>query len=525
MVRRLYYYISIISLLLVISISFFWTPVLYFLIIIVPFILIGIHDIFTTHNVLRLYPVIGHLRYMLEFVRPEIQQYFIATNLSGRPFNRQQRDLVYQRAQAERDTQPFGTQYDVESEIGYDLLYHSMAPVEASTECERIMVGGPQCKKPYNASRLNISAMSFGALGKNAVLALNKGAKLGGFAHNTGEGGLSDHHLAGGGDIIWQIGTAYFGCRTKDGNFDSKQFKEKANLDVVKMIEIKISQGAKPSHGGVLPAAKITKEISRIRGVPMGQDCISPPGHKTYSTPEELCHWIAELRELTGGKPIGFKLCVGIRKEFMGICKAMLKTGIYPDFITVDGAEGGTGAAPVEYSNRFGTPLHEALVFVDSCLLGTNLRDKIRIIASGKRITGYHIIAAMALGADMCNMARPMMFALGCIQSLRCHANTCPTGVTTQDPRRQVAIDVERKHIRVANYHHASMHAFMDMLGAMGLDRPDKLLPTHIYRRVSDETVKTYEEIYHYLQSGELLTDNIHPVYAKDWALARSEHF
>jgi len=428
--RQLFYRVSIISVLFVTIVAFFWPPVLHLLWIIVPYILLGLYDINSNHNILRNYPVIGHFRYMMEFIRPEIQQYFIASNQSGRPYNREQRSLVYQRAKQVVDTLPFGTQHDITA-VGYEFAAHSLAPKKVDEDTAYVTVGGPDCKQPYKASRLNISAMSFGALGQSAVLAMNLGAKLGGFAQDTGEGGLTPYHLKHGADIIWEIGTGYFGCRTKDGKFDAEQFAEKANLPEVKMIEIKLSQGAKPSHGGILPAAKITDEISEIRGVPKGQDCVSPPAHTTFSTPKGLLEFVQQLRELTHGKPVGFKLCIGKRSDFMGICKAMLETNITPDFITVDGAEGGTGAAPVEFINRLGIPINEAISFVHNCLVGINMRDKIRLIASGKVATGFDMVKQIALGADMCNAARAFMFSVGCIQAVRCHENTCPTGVTT----------------------------------------------------------------------------------------------
>jgi len=418
---------------------------------------------------------------------------------------------------------PFGTQHDI-TKVGYELAYHSLAPKKVDESAMRIDVGGPDCKQKYSASLLNISAMSFGALSKTAIMALNKGAALGSFAHNTGEGGLSDYHQQGG-DIIWQIGTGYFGCRTLDGKFDADQFKQKANLDCVKMIEIKLSQGAKPSHGGILPGIKVNAEIARFRGVPEGEDCISPPVHSAFDDPIGLCQFIKQMRDLTGGKPIGFKLCIGVKHEFMAICKAMLQTKIYPDFITVDGAEGGTGAAPIEFSNRFGLPIHEALCFVHNCLVGVKLRQHIRIIASGKVATGFEMMAKLALGADMCNVARTMMFAIGCIQALRCNTNTCPTGVTTQDPKRIYAIDVEEKHIRVHNFHDATVNSCMEMVAAMGLSHPEQLSPCHIQRRNSDETTVCYADLYHYLEPGELLSEKIDSSYAADWELAKADSF
>ncbi len=525
MARNIFFGVSAAGLLLIFIVQFFWSPIVHLLWVLVPYILLGFYDMhFASHNVLRNYPVVGHLRYALEFISPEIQQYFIETNESGRPYNRQQRNLVYARAHGGLDTQPFGTQWDI-LDVGYQRASHSLAPKHVAPEKARVVVGGPQCKRPYEASRLNISAMSFGALSANAIHALNAGAKIGGFAHNTGEGGLSPYHLAGGGDIIWQIGTGYFGCRTAEGNFDAEKFKANANRDVVKMIEIKLSQGAKPAHGGVLPAAKVDEEISRIRGVPMGKDVLSPAAHTAFSTPEGLLRFVEDLRGMTDGKPVGFKLCIGRRSEFMGICKAMLKTGILPDFITVDGAEGGTGAAPPEFSNRLGVPIDEALVFVHNCLVGTGLRQDIRIIASGKVVTGFDLMEKIALGADMCNAARPMMFALGCIQSLRCNTNTCPTGIATQDQTRARAVDVSLRKQHVANYHDATIESFRELVGACGLEDPVDLTPHHIYQRLADQSEKSSDEIYDYLDEGELLSDMIRPSYLKDWDKARAEAF
>lgn len=524
MMRIVFYYISVISLIAVALIHWIWPPVLFLLILIIPYIVIGIWDIRSPHNVLSNYPVIGHLRYIFEFIAPEMRQYFLETNQSGRPFNREQRSLVYARAKGVNDTRPFGTQQDI-CDDGYTFAQHSLAPKPPAEDGARILVGGPDCTKPYLASRLNISAMSFGALSSHAIMALNKGAKLGGFAHNTGEGGLSPHHLKYGGDIFWQIGTGYFGCRTRDGGFDPEAFKDKACRDVVKMIEIKLSQGAKPAHGGVLPGAKVSPEIAATRGVEIGEDCISPPAHREFTTPEGLLEYVARLRELCGGKPVGFKLCVGERREFMGICKAMLSTGITPDFITVDGAEGGTGAAPVEFSDNLGTPVHEALVLVHSCLVGIGLRDRIRVIASGKVASGFDMVTLVALGADMCNAARTMMFTLGCIQALRCDKNTCPTGVATQDPRRIRALRVESKHVRVRNFHDATVKSFLDLVGALGVAHPGELTPDRILHRVEAGPAQRFPDIYPYLGENELLGENINRAYASDWAAACADSF
>lgn len=526
MARRVFFAISILGLLAVVIGAFFQPRVLWLLILLIPYTAIGLYDLFLSgHNVLRNYPVIGHLRFGLEFISPEIRQYFIETNQSGRPYNRQERELVNKRSENKPGFQPFGTQYDI-TDTGYNSANHSLAPKVVAESDSRVRFGGSECKQPYSASRLNISAMSFGALSPNAIHALNAGAKIGNFAHNTGEGGLSPYHLAGGGDIIWQIGTGYFGCRTKDGNFDPDKFKEKANLDVVKMIEIKLSQGAKPSHGGVLPAAKVDEEIAKIRGVEPHRDVISPPAHSAFSTPEGLLEYVVQLRELCGGKPVGFKLCIGKRSEFMAICKAMLKTGIIPDFITVDGAEGGTGAAPVEFSDRFGESINEAIVFVQNCLVGCGVRDKLKIIASGKVISGFDIAEKIALGADTCNAARTMLFSIGCIQAIRCNTNTCPSGVATQDPKRWRAVDVDVRKQNVANYHNQTIDSFLDMVGAMGYVDPDELTQRDMFRRVANHLNRSYADIYdqiepeHFLKGGE-----IHPDYRHDWEKARAESF
>ncbi len=486
---------------------------------------VAIYDFLQTkHTILRNFPIAGHIRYILEFIRPEMQQYFIATNLSGRPFNRETRSVVYERAKHARETIPFGSQQDIHAP-GYVSLRQSMAPkIFPENQC-RVMVGGKDCKKPYDASRLNVSAMSFGAISKNAVMSLNKGAKTGNFAQNTGEGGLSPYHLKHGGDIFWQLGTANFGARKNDGGLDEKLFQEKSQLDNVKMIEIKISQGAKPSHGGILPAAKITKEISEIRGAPMGQDCMSPPTNPEFSTPKELLGFVTRLRELSGGKPIGFKLCIGKRSEFLGICKAMLETGILPDFITVDGAEGGTGAAPVEFTDYLGEPIDDALVFVHNALVGIGLREHIRIIASGKVATGKDMVVKFALGADMCNSARAMMFAVGCIQSLQCNTNACPTGVATQNPRLMRGLVVEDKYQRVANFHEGTLHSFRELAGAMGFQNVEDLSPRDVFHRVDFANCQRYSELYEQIPKGSLLELPLPASFAEDWQAANPEAF
>lgn len=498
----------------------------WFLVVLIPLVLLGIYDLMQTkHSILRNFPVLGHMRFILEFFRPEIRQYFIAADDEELPFDRETRNIIYQRSKSIRDTVPFGTERDI-LKIGYEWVQHSLNPKEVHEVTSRITVGGPQCTQPYSASRMNISAMSFGALSPNAILALNQGAKLGNFYHNTGEGGLSHYHLAGGGDIVWQIGTAYFGCRDKNGNFEPEAFKEQATLPQVKMIEIKLSQGAKPSHGGILPAAKVTPEIAKIRRIEMGVDVVSPPAHTAFKGPKGLLEFVQTLRELSGGKPVGFKLCIGKQSEFLSICKAMLETNILPDFITVDGAEGGTGAAPLEFTNNMGMPLKNGLMLVHNALVGIGLRDKIRIICSGKIATGFDLVNKIALGADMCNAARAMMMAVGCIQSMQCNTNTCPTGVATQNKRLMRALVVEEKKFRVKSYHHNTVHSFLEIIGAMGLENPSDLNPENILRRVSADKVKSYAEIYEYLKPGQLLDEKTIPSHwKKHWEKASAEEF
>ena len=523
--RMLFYKISLVTFLLIGLLGLLASWVWWLLLIAVPLFLVGIYDIVQKeHTILRNFPVIGHFRFMLESIAPEIHQYFIEDDLSGRPISRERRALVYRRAKGALSTHPYGTEWDL-NEIGYEWLNHSMKAHFIEENDPRVLIGNEQCQQPYLASILNISAMSFGALSANAILALNKGAKLGNFYHNTGEGGLTPYHLNPGGDIVWQIGTGYFGCRKLDGKFDPILFKERSQLPNVKMIEIKISQGAKPGHGGILPAAKVDKEIATIRGVPMGQDVISPPAHSSFSTPLEMMEFIAKLRELSGGKPIGFKLCLGFRTEFFALCKAMLKTKIYPDFITVDGGEGGTGAAPIEFSNVIGTPLSEALIFIHNAIVGIGLRKKIRIIAAGKLFTGAQFVITFAKGADICNSARGMMLSLGCIQSLRCNTNRCPTGVTTQDPKLSYGLVVEEKYKRVANFHRETVKAIMDMVGAAGLDHPSELAPHHIYRRINSKQVEPLDRIYSYIEPGSLLKEPFPDHYAHHWKNAKAEVF
>lgn len=527
MMRIVFYFFTLISLSLTYFLYQFWPQAIYILYILIPIILVGIYDILSIkHTILRNYPALGHFRYLLEYIRPEIQQYFIANDHSETPFSREIRNIVYQRSKNVTDTVPFGTKQHI-NRIGFEFLEHSISPTILPLEQTRVVIGSKQCSKPYNASRLNISAMSFGALSENAILALNKGAKKGNFYHNTGEGGISSYHLEGGGDLVWQIGTAYFGCRTNNGEFDPKKFAEKATLDNVKMIEIKISQGAKPSHGGILPKEKITPEIAKIRGISMDHDCESPPYHKEFNTPIGLLKFVEKLRRLSNGKPVGFKLCIGKPQEFMGICKAMLKTGIIPDFITVDGSEGGTGAAPLEFTNRLGKTINEALIFVHSCLVGIGVRDQIKVIASGKIATGFDVVAKLCIGADICNCARTMMFALGCIQSFSCNTNKCPTGIATQNKFRSNGLNVMDKHQRVFNFHKNTLRSFRELMGAIGINEINKLSPDLLHRRETNSISKSYLELYQFLENKCFLNKNpsIPEPYDKYWKMASADKF
>lgn len=479
--------------------------------ILVPLIILGYYDMQQTkHAINRIFPIIGHARYLLEEIRPEINQYFIESNHDGKPFSREQRSIVYQRAKNVLDTLPFGTQHDVNAS-GYEWVSHSLDAKHVDPNSLRVTIGSSQCLKPYSASILNISAMSYGALSKTAIESLSSGACLGNFAHNTGEGGISDYHRKGGADLIWQIGTGYFGCRTPDGGFCEKQFAQKSQDQQVKMIELKLSQGAKPGHGGILPAAKVTKEISEIRSVPMGQDVLSPPTHKTFNNPIGLMNFIQKLRELSGGKPVGFKISIGNRSEFIAICKAMIETGIIPDFISVDGGEGGTGAAPLEFTNHMGEPGTEAVLFVANVLRGFGLRDEVKVISTGKITDAFDMIKKLAIGADLIYSARAMMMALGCIQALRCNSNFCPTGVATSNPTLYEGIVVGDKKIRVWNFHKNTVKAFAEVLGAMGLEKSEDLRPWHIKRRVDTTKVRTYFDIYTFLESGQLLNEETVP--------------
>jgi glutamate synthase domain-containing protein 2 len=499
-----------------------WWPTIFLVLSIV-----GLYDLQQQHHaILRNYPIIGHLRFMLETIRPEIRQYFLESETEASPFSRAQRTLVYSRAKGASDKRPFGTQLDVR-QIGYEWINHSIAPSELAGHDFRVKVGGKDCTQPYNISLFNVSAMSFGALSANAVLALNLGAKMGGFAHDTGEGSISRHHRTHGGDLIWEIGSGYFGCRDAQGHFSPEHFVENVRSPQVKMVEIKLSQGAKPGHGGVLPGPKVTEEIAEARGVMVGEDCVSPSAHSSFSTPAELMQFVQQLRTLSEGKPVGIKLCIGHPWEWFAIVKAMLETGIQPDFIVVDGAEGGTGAAPLEFSDHMGMPLQEGLRLVHNTLVGAGLRDAIRVGASGKIVSAFDMARALALGADWCNSARGFMFALGCIQAQTCHTGNCPTGVTTQDPQRQMALVVPSKAERVHNFHTHTLEALQELMQASGLQTPHDFTPRHIMRRVSETETKHLSDLVDTLAPGVLLQADISglPAVFSDWACVGADSF
>lgn len=487
---------------------------------------VGIYDVVQpSHSILRNYPVIGHMRFIFEGIRPEIRQYLIESDQDEEPFSRDERSIIYQRAKGVEDKRPFGTRQRI-YDSGYEWLTHSVVPIHITDHDFRVRIGGPDCKTPYDASIYNISAMSFGSLSANAILALNMGAKKGGFAHDTGEGGVSRYHAQGGGDLIYEVGSGYFGCRTEDGRFDVAKFREQAANPQVKMIELKLSQGAKPGHGGVLPASKISPEIAEARGVPMGQDCVSPSSHPEFSTPLELVEFIKVLRDNADGKPVGFKLCIGHRREFMCIVKAMLETDIVPDFIVIDGKEGGTGAAPLEFANHIGMPLIEGLTFAHNSLRGAGLRDRLKLGASAKLVTSFDIAKALALGADWANSARGFMFAIGCIQAQACHTNHCPVGVATQDKFRQRALNVPEKSERVFRFHNNTMKALAEMTGAAGLAHPSDFRPHHLLMRERDHDMVTGEDVYPYLPEGFLLRDEPDEFgYHMRWQRARAGSF
>jgi glutamate synthase domain-containing protein 2 len=502
---------------------------------------VGLHDVVQVRrSILRNYPVIGHLRFMLEYVRPELRQYFLENDTEATPFSRAQRSLVYQRAKGDSDKRPFGTQLDVHSE-GYEWMNHSMAPTTIASHDFRVWIGGTpdevaqlpsdtdRCTQPYHASVFNISAMSFGSLSANAIKALNAGARLGGFAHDTGEGSISVHHRVNGGDLIWEIGSGYFGCRNGDGSFSEERFAENARDPQVKMVEIKLSQGAKPGHGGVLPGPKVTPEIAQARGVPVGTDCVSPASHSAFETPVGMMHFIVRLRKLSGGKPVGFKLCIGHPWEWFAVVKAMLATGITPDFIVVDGAEGGTGAAPLEFTDHVGSPLQEGLLLVHNTLRGVGLRNRIRIGCAGKVVSAFDIARMMSLGADWCNSARGFMFALGCLQAQNCHTGACPTGVATQDPLRQQSLVVPDKTQRVFNFHSLTLHALRELVQAAGVMHPSDITAHHIVRRSADQKVKSLaQSILTQVPDGALLQQDLGSlplIYRQSWPLASPESF
>jgi glutamate synthase domain-containing protein 2 len=504
--RRVFIVLSILSIAFIGALGLLWPNAWWAYAIVLPFVALGLYDMLQTRRtIMRNYPIVGRGRYWMEILRPKIYQYFVESDINGRPFDRVSRSVIYQRAKRELDTTPFGTQLDV-YEVGYEWIGHSINPLshEDLDGDPRETIGGAQCSKPYSSSLLNISAMSFGSLSSTAIEALNGGAKDGGFAHNTGEGGASPYHLKHGGDLIWQIGTGYFGCRNLEGDFDPAMFKDMAQREQVKMIELKLSQGAKPGHGGILPAVKNTPEIAKIRGVRPGTRVNSPPSHSAFSTPQGLLDFIAHMRELSGGKPVGFKLCMGKRSQFISLCQAMRKSGVLPDFISIDGGEGGTGAAPVEFSNAMGMPLKEGLVFAHDALSGHGLKDKIKLVASGKITNGFDIVRALGLGADVCNSARGMMIALGCIQALECNTNHCPTGVATQNPDLSQGLVVEDKRTRVRNYHHETVNSAVEIFAAAGFKTPAEVRRFHIFRRTSPIEIKRLDEIYPYVENGGL---------------------
>ena len=487
--------------------------------------LFGLWDLVQRKQALRRnFPLTSRFRYLLEAIGPEIRQYFIESDTVELPFSRQQRAIVYQRAKNVLDKRPFGTQRDVYSDK-YEWMNHSLQPAKLVSHDFRITIGAGRAQ-PYSASVFNISAMSFGSLSANAILALNRGAKQGGFYHDTGEGSISRHHRVHGGDLVWEIGSGYFGCRTDDGHFDPDRFAASARDPQVKMIELKLSQGAKPGQGGILPAAKVSAEIAEARGVPQGVECHSPASHSAFSTPIELLQFIDRLRELSGGKPTGFKLAIGHPWEWFAIAKAMKETGIVPDFIVVDGGEGGTGAAPLEFTDHVGAPMREALLLVHNTLVGLDLRSQVSVGAAGKIVTAFDMVRTLALGADWCNAARGFMFSLGCIQAQSCHTDRCPTGVATQDPSRQAALDPQDKGVRVANFHRNTLLALRDLLAAAGLQHPSEMGPEHIVRRVSSTEVRSLAKLHHFVRPGELLaTVPAHPVFQVFWDQARSDSF
>ena len=512
-------------LLVAIALAAWWAPARWTLLLWVPLLLLALYDALQRHHSLRRnFPLIGRIRWLFETLRPFLYAYIVESPLDGRPFARVERDIVYARAKGELDSHPFGTELDVYSDE-YEWMSHSMAPAMAPDRTQRPTVGTAQCSQPYQPALLNISAMSFGSLGANAIEALNLGAKLGNFYHDTGEGSVSPYHRIHGGDIVWELGSGYFGCRDEAGHFDPERFRDHAADTQIKMIEIKLSQGAKPGHGGVLPGAKVSAEIAATRGVPEGHDCISPAAHSAFATPVEMILWAAKLRELSGGKPVGIKLCVGQPHEIYAVMKAMIETGIRLDFIVVDGAEGGTGAAPVEFSNSIGMPLREGLIFVRNALVGCGLKEEVRLAASGKVHSGAGLAINAALGADWSNAARAFMFTLGCVQSLKCHTDHCPTGVATQDPGRQRGLVVEDKAERVRRFQAATVNALWDISCAMGLDNPWAIRPHHLHERLNSARSDSIDRIYKFYERGVLLDDPDSVASARYWAMARADSF
>jgi glutamate synthase domain-containing protein 2 len=518
--------LAVLGTIVFVTLGVLWTWQWHFgLIIAAPLAIVGTWDHFQPkHSILRNYPILAHLRFFFESIRPEMMQYFVESDQDGMPYNRTVRTVVYERAKNVEGVKPFGTELDVYG-TEYEFISHSIAPRPEATEDFRLTIGNDQCKTPYSASVLNISAMSFGALSPNALEALNTGAKLGNFYHDTGEGGCSPYHCKHGGDLVWEVGSGYFGCRDADGNFNPTMFQEMAQIDQIKMVEIKVSQGAKAGHGGVLPGSKVNAEIAAVRKVPVGEDCLSPAYHTAFSTPAGLLEFTAQLRDLSGGKPAGFKLCIGRPYEFLAICKAMRETNIYPDFIVIDGAEGGTGAGPEEFLDHMGVPLTEGLLFAHNALVGSGVRQHIKLAASAKIATAFDIASRMAMGADWCNAARAFMFAVGCIQAERCHTNTCPVGVATQDSRLYRGLVIPDKAQRVYHYHKNTIKALAQVVAATGLDHPNQLMPEHISRRVSPTDVRAYSEIYEYLQPGELVDGGGNDRWKLAWKRASADSF
>jgi len=488
-------------------------------------LLVGIYDFFQPkHTLWRNFPILARVRWIAEELRPFFRAYIVESETEGRPFNHEERAMVYRRAKNVSSVEPFGSQLDIDKPP-YEWLAHSMAAKHPEETNPRVLVGAKGTAKPYSTSVFNISAMSYGSLSANAIESLNRGAAKGGFYHDTGEGGISRYHKAGGGDLVWELGSGYFGCRNKDGSFDPVQFEETAKQDQVKMIEIKLSQGAKPGHGGVLPGSKVTKEIAEARGIAIGETCLSPPYHSAFSTPIEMMQFVGKLRELSGGKPVGLKFCVGNRWEVLALMKAMLETEIKADFLVVDGAEGGTGAAPAEFLDHVGAPLRQGLVLTRNALVGAGLKDEIKLAAGGKQISAFALASSMALGADWVNTARGFMFALGCIQSLSCHKNTCPTGIATSDPSLQRGLVVPDKAERVYHFHKNTVAALMEVVGAAGCCHPSELTPRHIMHRVTEDRARTADRAYQLLEAGELLNAPETTHLKREWAMAQAHTF